>query len=43
MKNEALNTDTYNQYWKHSPSDQSILNSSVDYKTRINADDFPTT
>ena len=34
MKNEALKTNTYNQYWKKSPSDQRRLFSSFDDKTR---------
>ena len=34
MRNEALKTNTYNQYWKQSPSDQSRLLSTFYYKTR---------
>ena len=34
IRNEALKADTYTQYWKQSPSDQSRLLYAFDYKTR---------
>ena len=34
LRNEALKEDTYAQYWKQTPSDQNMLLSAFDYKTR---------